>query len=91
MGNKTYCPILTIGFGPPEEGKRDLRLCMRDCAWYDVAEETCKLNVIAERLEYILTCVDTPPEVEDEYEYIPGFNDPAPPEWMDPGGPGEKT
>ena len=53
MSNKTFCPIMTIGFEPPKEGKRDLRLCMRDCAWYDPAEETCKINVIADRMEYI--------------------------------------
>lgn len=60
MSSKTFCPIMTIGFGPPETGKRDLRLCMKDCTWYDIAEEKCKINVISEYLEYIMACVDTP-------------------------------
>lgn len=58
MANKTFCPIMTIGFGPPEKGKRDMRLCMRDCMWYDAAEENCKINVISDQLEYIMSCVD---------------------------------
>lgn len=53
MSTRPFCPIMTIGFNPPEEGKRDLRLCMKDCAWYDIADETCKINKIAEHLEYI--------------------------------------
>lgn len=58
MANKVFCPIMTIGFNPPEEGKRDLRLCMKDCAWYDFNNETCKINVIAEHLEYLISSVD---------------------------------
>lgn len=74
MSSKTYCPIMTIGFSPPEEGKRDFRLCMRDCAWYDVSAEKCKINVIAEHLEYIISCVDVPGD--DDYEPEDYFDDP---------------
>lgn len=51
MASKTFCPIMTIGFAPPEEGKRDDRICMKDCAWYNLVEETCNINVIASLLE----------------------------------------
>ena len=60
MASKIFCPIMTIGFGPPETGKRDLRLCMKDCAWYNVQNEDCILNVMADSLEYILSAVDKP-------------------------------
>ena len=53
MAAKTFCPIMTIGFDPPGQGKRDNRLCMKDCTWYNVAEETCNLNVIAESIQSI--------------------------------------
>ena len=55
MSAKTFCPIMTIGFNPPEKGKRDNRLCMRDCAWYDVQGETCKISIIAEAISNIDT------------------------------------
>lgn len=67
MSNKTFCPIMTIGFNPPEKGKRDLRLCMKDCAWYDVADDTCKINKIAEHLEYINAAIDGIGEYYDEF------------------------
>jgi len=58
MANKTFCPIMTIGFDPPKEGKRDNRTCMKDCTWYNVAEEKCNLNVIADHLEVISSLAD---------------------------------
>lgn len=58
MANKTFCPIMTIGFEPPKEGKRDLRLCMKDCEWYDIAEEKCRITTIAENLEYLISAVE---------------------------------
>ncbi len=51
MTNKTFCPIMFIGFDPPSKGKRDFRLCMRDCAWYNPSEETCQINVLADLLQ----------------------------------------
>ena len=50
MSAKTFCPIMTIGFDPPKEGKRDLRLCMKDCAWYNPTENDCQVNIIANLL-----------------------------------------
>ncbi len=55
MSSKTFCPIMTIGFDPPEKGKRDLRLCTKDCTWYNVSEEKCELNVISEYMISINT------------------------------------
>ena len=75
MASKTFCPIMTIGFAPPEEGKRDLRLCMRDCAWYDCADETCKVNKIAENLEYIMAAIEGLGEPEYEPEKPIGFDE----------------
>lgn len=63
MSNKTFCPIMTIGFNPPEKGKRDNRLCMKDCAWYDVQGETCRINTIAEAI----TAIDT--QISDIADY----------------------
>lgn len=53
MTTKTFCPIMTIGFEPPKEGKRDNRICMRDCAWYDVKTQGCKINLISATIENI--------------------------------------
>ena len=53
MTTKTFCPIMTIGFEPPEEGKRDNRICMKDCAWYDIKTQGCKINLLAATLENI--------------------------------------
>ena len=53
MAAKTFCPIMTIGFDPPGEGKRDNRICMKDCTWYNIIEETCQLNVITATLQEI--------------------------------------
>lgn len=58
MASKTFCPIMMIGFNPPEEGKRDMRLCNKDCAWYDIVDETCKVNKIAEQIEYLTATME---------------------------------
>lgn len=55
MASKTFCPIMTIGFNPPEEGKRDLRLCKKDCTWYDVSENRCQISIIADNLQALET------------------------------------
>lgn len=48
-----FCPIMTIGFDPPEKGKKDPRECRKDCTWYNTVEESCNLNVIATTLQNI--------------------------------------
>lgn len=58
MYNKTFCPILTIGFEPPKKGQKDNRTCMRDCAWYNTAEEKCCIRVITDHLEMLETLTD---------------------------------
>lgn len=58
MANKTFCPIMTIGFDKPEKGQRDNRICMKDCSWYNLTEEKCNINVIAEHLEMIESLTD---------------------------------
>ena len=69
---KTFCPIMTIGFDPPKGKNSDPRLCHKDCAWYDQAEETCKITIIADRLEYIEAAVG------GNYNYEPiGFDEEA--------------
>lgn len=52
--NKPLCPILLIGFNPPEEGQRDLRRCTNECALYDEIEEQCSIKTCAQYLEIIL-------------------------------------
>jgi hypothetical protein len=53
MSVKTYCPIRIIGFDPPEKGQRDMRLCTKDCAWYNVAESKCAVSIIAAGIDNI--------------------------------------
>lgn len=48
---KPLCPILLIGFNPPEEGKRDLRRCNKECALFNEERDTCVLNALYEKLE----------------------------------------
>ena len=58
MANKVFCPIMTIGFEPPKKGQRDNRICMKDCAWYNLSEDKCNINVITEHLEMIESLTD---------------------------------
>ncbi len=70
MAKRPFCPIMTIGFNPPEKGKTDLRLCMRDCAWYNSVEEKCNVDVIAGYLEAIEAYANSLNDyVEEEHEY----------------------
>lgn len=48
---KPLCPILLIGFNPPEEGQRDLRRCNKECALFNEERDTCVLNALYEKLE----------------------------------------
>lgn len=50
---RPLCPILLIGFNPPEEGQRDLRRCNRECALYNEERDTCVLNALYEKLEEV--------------------------------------
>lgn len=69
MPEKRFCPFMAIGFPAPEEGQRDMRICMKECAWYDVAEEKCAIKLIAERLEYIQSQVDDTNQMLSEAQY----------------------
>lgn len=55
---KKLCPILLIGFPAPEEGKRDLRRCTEECAWYDEASKQCGIETCAEYLPVVSGQVD---------------------------------
>ena len=70
---KEFCPIMTIGFDAPKGKASDPRLCHKDCMWYDHAEETCKIVIIAERLEYIEAAFNG--EVNYETEEPIGFDE----------------
>lgn len=50
---RPLCPILTIGFAPPEEGKRDLRRCTTECALFDEENDQCSIKACAEMMKYI--------------------------------------
>ena len=98
MASKTFCPIMTIGFDPPEKGKRDNRLCMRDCAWYDPSEDKCCIKIIAEHIsmielhssdmsDYLGDLVDKG-EQDYEYSYPAGFDEEP---WNDNSRLGKRT
>lgn len=67
MANKTFCPIMTIGFDAPTKGQRDNRICMKDCAWYNLTEENCNINVIATHLEMIESLTDSIADYTGDY------------------------
>lgn len=48
--NNPLCPILLIGFNPPEKGQRDLRRCTDECALYDEEREQCSIKSCCEIL-----------------------------------------
>ena len=76
--SKLYCPILSIGFEAPAKGQRDNRTCMMDCAWYNLSEEKCNINVIAERMENIESFTEDILDVTGgmyPYDDYNGFNE----------------
>lgn len=83
MTIKPLCPIMTIGFNPPETGKRDMRLCTSDCAWYNINTKECCLITIAKIVENQETMInnisdyigDILYEKGIEYEYDLGYNE----------------
>lgn len=79
MNKPKYCPLMTIGFSPPKKGEEDLRLCKEDCAWYNLSEENCNINVLTEYAEYIMAAVESPGGSYDDYGT---YEDP----WTDRGG-----
>ena len=78
---RPFCPILTIGFAPPEEGKRDLRRCTAECALYDKENDQCCIKSCAEQMNYISGQLDdtlsmmsegfVPFEEYEDYDYDP--------------------
>ena len=80
MKTKPLCPILTIGFAPPEEGKRDIRRCNKECALYDAEYDQCSIVAILENLKYISGQLDdnlsllggfVPFEDDETFDYDP--------------------
>lgn len=65
MNEVKYCPILLIGFDSPAKGKKDMRVCKRDCAWYNSTTEQCCIKDIAEKVE---TIEESVVELEARYE-----------------------
>ena len=78
---KPLCPILTIGFAAPEEGKRDLRRCTTECALYDEGSDQCSIKTCAENSSVITGQLDDvmdliaqtfiPFEEDDNFDYDP--------------------
>lgn len=66
---KNFCPIMAIGFPPPDKGKRDMRVCQKDCNWYNTTEECCNINLIAERLEYLNSITNDIGQMVSEMEH----------------------
>ena len=58
MMNKPLCPILTIGFNPPEEGQHDLRRCTKECALFDEDNAQCSIRTCAEKTNYVAGAID---------------------------------
>lgn len=67
MKTKPLCPIFTIGFAPPEEGKRDIRRCSNECALFDHEEEQCAIKTCAEMMRYISG------QLDDNMSMLGGF------------------
>lgn len=72
------CPILLIGFNPPEEGQRDLRRCNKECALYDEGSDQCSIKTCAEFITTISGQIDDlislsgafiPFEEDDNFDY----------------------
>lgn len=69
--DEKFCPILMIGFEPPENDKTpDPRVCNPGCMWYDELEKDCTLKVlnnnILELIDY--TCAASMGMPSDTYE-----------------------
>ena len=64
---KKFCPILAIGFDPPEEGKQDMRLCSEECAWFDI--DRCAIQTIIDRLEYLQSLTEDTNQILSEEQY----------------------
>ena len=70
---RPLCPILLIGFNPPEEGQRDLRRCSTECALFNDDRDTCIFNAIYEKMEELdivmqETIYGTYEDMYEEYE-----------------------
>lgn len=70
---KKYCPIMVIGFNPPEKEKdTDPRLCHPDCAWYNEVDETCSINIISDNLDMLRAYTEYGAPI-DEFQYSDEF------------------
>ena len=76
---RPLCPILLIGFNPPEEGQRDLRRCNKECALYDEDNNQCSIKTCAEFLpmisgqldDVISLSGDCYPYEDEDFDYNP--------------------
>lgn len=75
---RPLCPILLIGFNPPEEGQRDLRRCNTECAMYDEDNKQCCIRTCAEQISMVSDQIDDlisisgafiPFEEDENFEY----------------------
>lgn len=74
---KPLCPILLIGFPAPEEGKRDIRRCTNECAWFNADGDCCSIKHTADMIEDFLVVMSEGylpsfyPDEEESYEFDP--------------------
>ena len=80
MKEAKLCPILLIGFAPPEKGQRDMRRCTKECALYDEEHDCCSIKAVAEDVQYMTGQIDDllsmsgafiPYEDDDNFDYDP--------------------
>ena len=70
-----YCPIMTIGFAPPESNMPDPRKCRKDCAWYDENNESCFIVNIAEDLQHIKATTSDLVDLQLDQSLFYGYQD----------------
>lgn len=72
---RPLCPILLIGFNPPEEGQRDLRRCSTECALYDEANKQCSIKTCAETITTVSGQLDDLIALQDAFVPFEEFED----------------
>lgn len=68
---KPFCPILMIGFDPPEkETDTDPRVCNINCNWYNRDDKCCLLQSLHEDLTELIdyTCAATVERRMEDYD-----------------------
>lgn len=60
-GITKYCPLMLIGFDPPNNNKNpDARTCHPDCMWYNEIDDDCNINIIAGNIDMIRAYIEDP-------------------------------